>query len=304
MGSLTLFQQTNHDGFPKAAELIEIQGAHALEASDRMLFNHLLQHAHDSGLLGEPDARWELTFATLLRSGSKHESSDRIRQSLKRLRRTEVKVTYQEGKGNWREYDTHLLEFTDTSKSASAMATVRYGIPRDLRDILVRSNRWGRIRCEVSYSMSSKYAIALYEIVCLRKKLDRCVETFPLGKFRELLGVPPSAYKRGDNFLRFVITPALLEVNGLSDMGVKIELVRKHARAPIDSVEVEWWGKEGPEFRAAIEERNRSKVGRKARLKAQTEMKLKGPGRCLFADIERDRVEIMIPAVPSACSAS
>ena len=33
--SLTFKQQSNYDGFPKAAELIEIEGAHALEASDR-----------------------------------------------------------------------------------------------------------------------------------------------------------------------------------------------------------------------------------------------------------------------------
>lgn len=274
MGSLTLFQQSNYDGFPKAAELIEIQGAHALEASDRALFNHLLQHAHDSGLLGEPDARWEITFATLLRVSSKHESSDRLRESLRRLRRTEVKVTYQERKDVWREYETHLLEFTDTNKGNSEMATVRFGIPRDLRDILARSNRWGRIRCEVSYSMSSKYAMALYEMICLRANLARSVEIIPIKKFRELVGVPPDAYERGDNFMRFVIKPALLEVNGLSDMGVRVNLVRKHARAPIDAVEIEWWKKRGDEFRAAIEERNRSKVGRMARLKANAQKSL------------------------------
>jgi hypothetical protein len=34
MGTLTILQQSNYDGFPKAAELIEIEGDHALEASD------------------------------------------------------------------------------------------------------------------------------------------------------------------------------------------------------------------------------------------------------------------------------
>ena len=274
MASLTLFQQTNYDGFPKAAELIEIQGAHALEASDRALFNHLLQHAHDSGLLGKPDAKWEISFAALLRASSRHESSDRMRESLRRLRQTEVKVSYQEATGIWREYETHLLEFTDTNKTLSATATVRFGIPRDLRDILARSNRWGHIRCEVSYSMSSKYAIALYEMVCLRTNLDRCLETIPITKFRELIGVPPGTYERGDNFMRFVIKPALLEINGLSDMGVQLELVRKHARAAIDAVLIAWWRKSGDEFRDAIAERNRTKVGRKARLKARANKSL------------------------------
>jgi len=39
--SLTLEQRTNLDGVPKAAELIEITGAHALEASDRAILNLL-----------------------------------------------------------------------------------------------------------------------------------------------------------------------------------------------------------------------------------------------------------------------
>ena len=150
--------------------------------------------------------------------------------------------------------------------------------------ILARSNRWGRIRCEIAYAMTSKYAIALYEMICLRTNLDRCVETIEMGKFRELLGVPPGAYDRFDNFMRFVIKPAELEVNGLSDMGVRMEMVRKHPRAPASAVMICWWRKSGEEFRSATQERNRSKVGRMARLRGETETVmgiLKGwPPRC------------------------
>src|ERR1700733_12924980 len=91
--SLTVNQFTNSHGFPKAAELIEITGAHALEASDRAIFNQLLQIAHDSARLPEADAEWESKL-TVLRGASKHESNDRVRESLRRLRRTEVKITY------------------------------------------------------------------------------------------------------------------------------------------------------------------------------------------------------------------
>jgi len=47
--SLTVEQKTNNHGVPKAGELIEITGAHALEASDRAILNLLYQFAHDSG---------------------------------------------------------------------------------------------------------------------------------------------------------------------------------------------------------------------------------------------------------------
>jgi hypothetical protein len=85
------------------------------------------------------------------------------------------------------------------------------------------------------------------------------------------MGVPPETYARADNFQRKVIDPALLEVNGLSDMGVQIEPGRLHSRAPIHSVTIAWWRKTGEDFRASIEERNRSKVGRMARLRGQVE---------------------------------
>jgi hypothetical protein len=67
------------------------------------------------------------------------------------------------------------------------------------------------------------------------------------------------------------VDPALLEVNGLSDMGVDIDLRRRHARAPIHEVAISWWKKSGEEFRAALQERSRSKVGRMARLKGEVE---------------------------------
>jgi hypothetical protein len=286
MASLTIKQQTNYNGFPKAAELIEIQGAHALEASDRALMNTLLQHAHDSGRLTEPDAEWEISFAHLRQSQSRHGSNDRIKESIRRIRRVEVKIAYTAASGEARVLESNLLNFTDTSEEDTPTATVQFGIPKRLRMILARSNRWGRIRCEIAYAMGSKYAIALYEMICLRANLDRSVETIEMEKFRELLGVPPGAYDRTDNFMRFVIKPAELEVNGLSDVGVRIEMIRKHPRAAAHAAMICWWRKSGEEFTAASQERNRSKVGRTARLRGQAEAVLINPDRQAAVDAE------------------
>lgn len=290
MASLTIKQQTNYTGFPKAAELIEIEGAHALEASDRALMNTLLQHAHDSGRLTEPDAEWEIAFAHLRQSQSRHGSNDRIKESIRRIRRVEVKIAYTSASGEARVLESNLLNFTDTSEEDSPNATVQFGIPKRLRMILARSNRWGRIRCEIAYAMTSKYAIALYEMICLRANLDRSIETIEMAKFRELLGVPPGAYDRTDNFMRFVIKPAELEVNGLSDMSVQIEMVRKHPRAAAHAVMICWWRKSGDEFVSATQERNRSKVGRMARLRGQTEAVMGSPERRALIDAELEAV--------------
>jgi hypothetical protein len=265
--SLTVAQKTNFSGFPKPSELIEITGAHQLEASDRAIQNMLFQYAHDSGRMAHPDAEWEITFAEIRRPLSKHESNDRVRASLDKLMSIQVVVHYLSGRGEPRTMKTHLLEFTDTDDRDGDSATVLFGIPKKLRAALARSNRWGRVRCEVTYAMTSKYAIALYELVCLRINLHTCVEVFPIDRLRELLGVPPNAYADGQDFRRKVIEPAVLEVNKLSDMHVDIELKRKHPRAAIHEVIVAWRKQEGDEFRTSMRERDRSKVGRKARLR-------------------------------------
>ena len=278
--SQTIAQKTNHAGFPKAGELIEITGAHALEASDRAILNLLYQHAHDSGRLTDIDAEWELPMSAL-RPSQLHKGNERVRDSLDRLMRVVVRVPLPDARtGEPRLLLTNLFEFFDLSADEDRQgATVRFGVPKKLRPILARSNRWGRIKAEVVCAMTSKYAIALYELVQLRAGLDRCVEHFSLERFRDLLSVPPGKLTRGPDFERRVIEPALLEVNGLSDMSVKIDLSRPHSRAPITGVTLAWWRKEGNEFRAAYAERMRSKLGRMARLRGLVEtVSIEDPG--------------------------
>jgi len=266
----TLEQKTNLAGFPKASELIEITGAHELEAQDRAVLNLLYQHAHDSGRLGEINAEWELSMAAL--RPSRHESNDRLRDSLDRLMRVVVTVPFPSARdGEPRLLKTHLFDFFDLSANErAANATVRFGLPKRLQPVLARSSRWGRIKAATVCAMTSKYAIALYELVQLRAGMDRCIETFPIERFRDLVGVPPGKLPRGPDFERRVIEPAVLEINGLSDIGVKAELVRAHARAPITAVSLAWWRKGEAEFRAAHAEQQRPKQGRLARLRSAT----------------------------------
>jgi hypothetical protein len=105
----------------------------------------------------QPDAEWEISFADTRRPLSKHESNDRVRASLDKLMSIQVVVHYLSGRGEPRTMKTHLLEFTDDVDSDNA--TVMFGIPKKLRAALARSNRWGRVRCEVTYAMTSKYAM-------------------------------------------------------------------------------------------------------------------------------------------------
>lgn len=268
--ALTIQQKTNAVGFPKPAELIEITGTSGLEAQDRALMNALYMHAHDSGDLTKPNAKWELPLASL--NFSTHNTLDRVRESLSRLLGVQVSVTYFDPERTEEVVlQTVLFEHFITSKKGAPSASLRFAIPSELRGILARSDRWGRIKAEVVHAMSSKYAIALYELLRLRANMDNCVETFTYERFRALLGVPKTAYAAGKDFQKFVIDPAVLEINGLSEMGCQIDLFRVHSRAPITKVTVAWWRKDADEQRSAIQELSRSKLGRKARLRGQVE---------------------------------
>jgi hypothetical protein len=273
--SRTLAQRTNHDGFPKAGELIEMTGLEDLDAPHRAISNLLYQHAHDSGRIAEIGAVFEIPMATLRGALSKHESGDRLRASLTALMRVVVRVAYLDENGGNTEQRvmiSGLFRFLDMSaKDLTARATLRYGVAHELRAVLERSQRWGRIKAEVFCAMRSRYAMALYEALELRRNMDRCVETFTIDRFREMMSVKPDVYRIGFDFQRFVVDPAVLEVNGLSDIGVQIDLLRKHARAPIHAVTVGWWSKSPEEMAAVARERNRSKVGRMARLKGAVE---------------------------------
>jgi hypothetical protein len=275
--SRTVAQRSNADGFAKAGELIEMTGLEDLEASQRAISTLLYQHAHDSGRITEPGAMFEIPMATVRQGLSKHESGDRLRASLVALARIVASVSYVEegagGKGSHqRVVIGGLFEFFDIAKHDMAPGTtLRYGLNSKLVSVIDRSARWGRIKAEVFCAMRSRYAIALYEALALRRNMDRCIEAFGIERFREMMAVKADTYKIGTDFQRYVIDPAVLEVNGLSDMGVKIETQRKHARAPINGVNVTWWKKSPAELEAAVKERNRSKIGRLARLRGTVE---------------------------------
>jgi len=273
--SRTLGQRTNGDGFPKAGELIEMTRLEGLDAPQRAISNLLYQHAHDTGRIAEPGAVFEIPMATLRAALSKHESGDRLRASLTGLMRIVVRVAYLDergGKTEQRVMISGLFRFLDVSaEDLTARATLRYGVAQELRTVLERSQRWGRIKAEVFCAMRSRYAMALYEMLELRRNMDRCLETFTIGRFRELMSVPQDVYRIGFDFQRSVVDTAVLEVNGLSDIGVQIELHRKHARAPFHTVTIAWWRKSPEEMAGAIRERKRSKVGRMARLKGAVE---------------------------------
>jgi hypothetical protein len=126
-------QKTNLLGFPKPGKIIEMTGAHMLEASDRAIFNVLYQMAHDNGELLDPAAEWEIPLATLRQAFSKHESNKRLRDSVERLRTVRANINYLDDKGEPRVILTSLFDFSDIpARNMTTRPTLRFGLPRKM----------------------------------------------------------------------------------------------------------------------------------------------------------------------------
>jgi hypothetical protein len=266
----TVMQKTNGDGFPKPREIIEITRTHDLEAMDRAILDLLYRHAHDSGRLVDPLAEFEIEMARL--RPSKHESNDRVREALHRLKRVEVAVSYvKTDTGEPRVLLTNLFDFFDYPVNGAPTAILRFGLPRKLQPIIARSECWGRIKAEVVCAMTSKYAIALYGLIRLRANRRNIAETFPIDRFRDLMGVPPGKLLRGNHLVERVLDIAALEVNKLSEVNVELRAERASPRAPITAVTVTWRRKTLAEQLEVERELKASKVGRMARLRGDVE---------------------------------
>lgn len=260
----TIDQRPDYRGFPKAGELIQITGIADLTLHDRRVFHELVVGA---GSRICEDVEHHIPIAELR---GNHESGDRVKDSIVALMRTLVIVPTEGRNGKAATKRTQLLaDTTTTDEEGDPTGEVVYRFPHDLRKIIARSTHWGRVRSEIIFGFSSKYGLALYELLALRVGLEhKSSQVFNLAELRALLGVSDGKLLRNPDLLRYCISPAVLEVNGLSDIGCEVEPIRRGGtmRGLVSGFRVSWWRKTLPELHEAVRELQRPRVGRMARL--------------------------------------
>lgn len=260
----TIDQRKNSDGFPKAGELIAMKPSQELSLQDARIFNVLIENAAGS----ITSDRWhEITMQKL--RGPKHQSSDRVRDSIKRLMTTLVEMPVRDRNGLAAVQTTPLLsENIATVDENDPRAILRYKLTETMRAIVENSKYWGRLKGYVIYAFSSRYALALYEAICLRINLEQDRQFLTVDQFRDLMQVGAGKYPTFPPLRQKVIDPALVEVNGLSDFTVTIEAVREGGmqRGKLKGFELAWRKKEADEWNAALTELQRHHLGRRARL--------------------------------------
>ena len=147
---------------------------------------------------------------------------------------------------------------------------IRYEFQPLMREIIGESRVFARLHKQIMFALSSKYSLALYEMIQKRGNMSRTYEELTIDEFRNFLGVPKGKLTTWINFKNFAIKPAVSEVSDLSDFTVSVEPIKGKGKQ-FTGVRLSWERKGLPELEAVERELAFSKVGRKARLAGMVE---------------------------------
>lgn len=257
----TVEARPNADGLIKPGELVDLIEITPLTLNDRRIYNQLLENAWDA--IDKPVTH---VIAKSALRGS-HNSNDRVGESLERLMSAIVRVPVV---WDGRPAIERVQLLGGNVESIRPDGMLEYEIPARLRKIIRNSQIFARLKREVMFALSSKYALTLYEMVQKRGNLRwKDSERFELNNFRGIIGVPKGKLSSWSNLRLRAIDPAVTEVNALSDFMVEI-LPVKTGRA-VTHVELRWWRKDGDATGAADRALQFSKIGRRVRAEGRAE---------------------------------
>ena len=261
MAYRTVQARTTENSLVKPGELVDVVEQTPLTLYDRRVFNLLLAHAWEQI---EDDVEHTIRKSELRGT---HEGNDRLDETIGRLMGARVVVSLErDGKPYHR--SVGLLEHID--EPIRGDGKVYYQFPRKLRQLIGNSHIFARIQKDVMLALSSKYALALYEMVQKRGNLQhQWNETFPVERLRDLLGVPKDKLTLYKNFKAKALIPAVKEVGALSDYGVSF--IENTKGRKVETITISWWPKSVDERKKAFAELRRPRVGRKARIDGTVE---------------------------------
>jgi hypothetical protein len=257
----TLDARPSSETMIKPGELIDIVEVSPLTLADRRIYNVLIAAAWDR--IEKPCTH---AIAKKELRGTR-DANDRVGESVERLMAAIARLEIErDGKRYIRR--VQLLGATDEGQSEDGV--LYYCFPSELRAIICNSQVFARLRRDVIFALSSKYALCLYEVLQKRGNLGwKWQEEIPLERFRQILGVEPGKLESFKNLNKWAIQPAVLEVNRLSDFGCRVDPVL--AGRKTTGIKLSWWRKNTDELKAVVRELRGARVGRRARLRGTVE---------------------------------
>ena len=257
----TLDARPSPDTMVKPGELIDVVEITPLTLTDRRVYNALIENAWDR--IEQP-----VTHSIPKRQlRGTRDANDRLGESVERLMASIARLEIER---DGRRYIRRVQLLGTTDEGRGDDGTLYYRFPGELRAIIRQSNVFARLQKDVIFALTSKYSLCLYEVCKKRVNLShKWSEEIPLDRFRQMLGVEPGKLKEFKHFNLRAIQPAVIEVNGLSDLGCKLEPVT--AGRKVTAVRLSWWKKNIDENKAAYRDLQTARAGRMARLKGTAE---------------------------------
>lgn len=257
----TIFVKPFEGEMIKAGEIIEIVGHHSLGLSARRTANLLIHNAHGPDL-GRAGQDFEIELSELRGT---HCANDDLEQDIEALMKTIVRVKKPDGSVT----RFQLLGGNNLADRDRQRGKFTYRFDPEMIALIRDSGHFAKLDLVVLWSMRSRYAMTLYELVAKRFHLTAVsCQRWPLQKFRELIGVPEDAYPRFGELNKHVLRLAVEEINFLvPQFSIRLGFEKRNRRVAF--VTLSWWRKSLGEYDLARRELARPKVGRKARQRGQ-----------------------------------
>lgn len=186
-----------------------------LTLADRRLYNYLLHNAFNR-------LKDSLNFSIALEDlqgvyGTGHPPTARLKDSLKRLMRTLISF---EKDNQW--IITNLLEKAELDQTK---AKLFYSYPSHCQELFTNALTLEKSLIQAHFTL--KYSNLLYEILADAHYDKQNVLKVEINELRSQLGIADNKLSNFSDFTRFVLNPALAEINAHASFAVKFETQRK-----------------------------------------------------------------------------
>ena len=247
----------------KPQELIQIKGHAELTLNARRAITVLWHNAHRQGIREGKD--YTIEIDELKTDG--HKGYDPVVEAVEMLMMMTLLV-FKNAKGE--DCRVQFLGGNNMTAKGRPGGVLTYSFDKRLVEFLEPSAKWGQISLPVLMSFTSKYAISLYENVTQSVNLRHVNSAiYSISEFREMMGVPAGRYPVYGDLNRHVIKPSVAEINALAHFSLSVLPVKKGKK--VDQIMIAWNRKDDEARAEATKERERSRIGRRARIMQKVE---------------------------------
>lgn len=206
-------KKSNHNVL--IADLL-LTSASALTLSDRRLYNYLLYNAFDA-------LEKKLNFVIHLNDltgvyGTGLPPIPRLKESIQRLMRTLIE--YKTSSGNW--MISSILEHAELDEKEEQLF---YSYPIQCRHLF--TDPFTLEKCLIQAHFIQKYSNLLYEILASSHYANQSTLAIEIADIRSRLHIADSKLSNFSDFDRFVLLPAVKEINSYASFAVKYHTQRK-----------------------------------------------------------------------------